>query len=146
MESRKVAYGVTIEEADGRFCVTYPDFPEARTEVASFNEAFDAATHCLEAAIAARIRKGEAIPPPSLILGCKVTPGAAITAKAILHMVLRDTNETAASLAGKLGKDEAYVRELVDPDHATDVEALNAAIGALGIQISMAACSIRVGG
>lgn len=146
MESKKVAYGVTIEQMDARFHVTYPDFPEAKAEVASFSEAFDAATHCLEEAMAARIRKGEAIPPPSLILGCKVTPGAVITSKAILHMALRETKETVASLAEKLGRDEAYVRELVDPDHATTPEELSAAIGTLGIQISMAACSIRTGG
>jgi predicted RNase H-like HicB family nuclease len=145
MESMKVAYGVAIEEMDGRFLVTYPDFPEAHAEATNFNAAFDAATHCLEETIAARIRKGEDIPAPSLILGCKVTPGPRITSKAILHKVLRETSETIASLAKKLGKDEAYVRELLDPDHATIPEDLSAAIGALGIQLSMAACSIRVG-
>lgn len=141
----KIAYGVAIEEEGGRFRVTYPDFPETEAWAANFNAAFDAATHCLEETMAARIRKGEAIPAPSLILGCKVTPGPRITSKAILHTILRDTDETVAGLAKKLGKDEAYIRELLDPDHATDPEALSAAIGALGIQLAMAACSIRVG-
>lgn len=55
MESMKVAYGVAIEEVDGRFVVTYPDFPEARAEAANFSAAFDAATHCLEETMAVRI-------------------------------------------------------------------------------------------
>ena len=142
----KVAYGVAIKEVDGRFVVTYPDFPEARAEAANFSAAFDAATHCLEETMAVRIRKGEAIPAPSLIPGCKVTPGPRITSKAILHTVLRNTGETVASLAAKLEKDEAHIRELLDPDHASDPAELSAAIGALGIQLRMAACSIRVGG
>lgn len=141
----KVSYGVLIDQIDGEFVVTLPDFPEARTQASNFNDAFDAAVVCLEATLAARIRKGEDIPAPSLILNCKVTPGAEIASKALLHKILRQTGKTAADLAKKLGKDEDAVRRLLDPDQAADPAELSAAIAALGVQLAMAACSIRVG-
>lgn len=135
-----------IEQVEGEFVVTYPDFPEARTQAATFNGAFDAAIACLEETLADRIRKAKDIPAPSLILGCKVTPNPAIASKALLHKILLQTGKTAADLALKMGKDEAKICKLLDPDHESNPAELSAAVEALGVQLAMAACSIRMGG
>lgn len=146
MEIAKVAYGVSIEKAGNRFVVTFPDFPEARAEADDFAGAFDIASRCIEETLAERIRKNQAIPAPSLVLGCKVTPGAAIAAKALLHKILRENGKTPTDLAAKLGKGEKEVLALLDPDCTSNPAELSAAIEALGVKLAMAACSIRVGG
>jgi len=146
MEWMQLSYGITIEQVDGQFVVTIPDFPEARATATRFSDAFDAATACLEAALAERIARAEPIPTSSRILGCKATPGTAIASKALLHKILLETGRTAGDLAEKLGTDEAAVRRLLDPDHQSDPAELSAAVAALGVRLALSACSIRGGG
>ena len=146
MEWMQLSYGITIEQIDGQFVITIPDLPEARATATSFSDAFDAATACLEAALAGRITKARPIPAPSRILGCKATPGKAIGSKALLHKILLETGRTAADLAEKLGKDEVAVQKLLDPSHQSDPAELGAAVEALGVRLALGACSIRGGG
>ena len=60
-----LAYPIALEDDDGTFLVTSPDFPELTTFGEDRDEAVARAVHALEEAIAARIHDRKDIPPPS---------------------------------------------------------------------------------
>ncbi len=59
-----LAYPIVLEEDDGNFLATCPDFPELTTFGNSREDALSHAADALEEAIAARIHDGKAIPGP----------------------------------------------------------------------------------
>ena len=69
-----------LEEMEGGFSVTFPDFDEAFTEGDSFAEAVSEAADCLEEALAGRVLRRDDIPAPSPARGRPTAvPGARIT-------------------------------------------------------------------
>ena len=97
-----------LEEPEGGFSVTFPDFDEAFTDGDTVAEAVAEAADCLEEALAGRIARREDIPAPSPAKGRPaVTPGAVLAAKAALYEALREerlSNSACAATLGRSGK------------------------------------------
>jgi antitoxin HicB len=125
--------------ADGRYFVTFPDFPRSATDGADLAEAAEQAADCLGSAIAFALVYKEEIPRPS-------APGRRqrmipvplwIAPKLALYWRMRELGLNNSDLARKLGVTEAVVRRMLDPDHATKTARLEAALEALGQKVVM---------
>lgn len=130
---------LTRDEADGGFVATFPDLPEAITQGDDAADALTQAVDALDEAVAGRIRRGDAIPVPSVPApGQPVVPVPALTAaKASLLLALREAGINKSELAERLGCDEKEVRRLLDPRHASRLTRLQAALTALGKRIAV---------
>jgi antitoxin HicB len=125
----------------GGFVVSCPDFPELLTEGKDRADAIEQATDALEEVFAARIRRGEEIPDPSILaedanaVVVRVPP--IMAAKAALALALRQTGTSQTALARKLGLDEKEVRRLLNPHHASKLARLQAALLALNRDVEI---------
>ena len=123
---------VLIPEPTGGFVVSCPDFPELLTEGSTHSEAVEQAADALEEVFAARIRRGEEIPEPSLpadesaVAWVRLPPINA--AKAALALALRGRGMTQSELARTMGVDEKEVRRLLDPRHPSKLARLQDAL------------------
>lgn len=121
-------------ETGGGFHVTFPDVPGALTSGATEAEALELAEDALVAILAARARKGLAIPLPGAASGesrlVPVPPGVA--AKLALHDAMREQGLTVAALGERLGLGAEAVRELLDPDQRSDSGEVARACEAVG--------------
>ncbi len=136
------AYAVVLTpEPSGGFLVSCPDFPELLTEGDDRADAIEQATDALEEVFAARIRRGEEIPEPSILaedasaVVLRVPP--IMAAKAALALALRQTGMSQVALARKLGLDEKEVRRLLDPHHASKLASLQTALSALNRDVEI---------
>jgi antitoxin HicB len=133
-------YPANVEEdAGGFYLVTFPDFPEAATDARSRDAALLEGTDCLEEAVAGRMKRGDSIPTPS-----PVAKGMVLIAlptlysmKAALYVAMREARLSQSALAAKLGKNEKEVRRLLDPEHASRIAALEAALHSVGKRVRM---------
>lgn len=132
----KLTYPVTLtaDEDDGGFVVTFPDFPEAITQGETIGDALREAEDCLDEAVAARVRLGEALPTPSdaLMEHYLVDVSAHMAAKLLLAEALRESNISKVELARRLNCDEKEVRRLLDPRHGSKLSRMENAMRALG--------------
>lgn len=130
----RYSYPVELsEDTDGRLLAVFADIPGAATDGATRPEALSEAADCLEEALARCIDDGDAIPAPSPARGRPVvSPGALIAAKAALYEALGDANTTKSALARALDCDEAEVRRMLNPRHATKITRLERALAYLG--------------
>jgi len=123
---------VLTPEPTGGFVVSCPDFPELLTEGSTHSEAVEQAADALEEVFAARIRRGEDIPEPSLpadesaVAWVRLPPIKA--AKAALALALRERRMTQSELARTMGVDEKEVRRLLDPRHPSKLARLQDAL------------------
>jgi antitoxin HicB len=124
---------------EGGFIVTFPDVDDALTEGASREEALVNAADALEVALLGRMKDGEGIPIPSGGgEGVAMVPlSAQIAAKVAFYTAFRESGLSRSALARRLGKDEAEVRRMLDPHHATKLPALDEAIRALGRRLTI---------
>ena len=102
---RDFSYPATLtpDHEAGGFVVTFVDVPEAITQGDDVPDALAQAADALEEALAGRIRRGEAIPPPS-----PASPGdhpiavpAQTAAKAALSLAMADAGVGEAQLAAR---------------------------------------------
>jgi antitoxin HicB len=61
-----------------------------------------------------------------------------IAGKLALYLAMREQRITNSDLARRLGVRETVIRRMLDPDHATKTEKLEAALAALGKRIVVA--------
>jgi antitoxin HicB len=127
-------------DEDGRRVVSFPDFPEAHTDGKDLQEAIEEAIDCLGSVIAFRIAGKAEIPAPSpLKRGQRlVLVPLWIAGKLALYLSMRERGTTNCELARRLGVRETVVRRMLDPDHDTKSEKLQAALEALGKRIVVA--------
>jgi len=136
-----IAYPATFRpDESGRPVVSFPDFPRAHTDGKNMQEAFEEATDCLGSVIATHIADKLAIPEPSpLKRGWKLVPVPLwVAGKLALYLTMREQKVTNSDLARRLGVRETVVRRMLDPDHATKSEKLQAALAVLGKRIVVA--------
>lgn len=132
------AYPATFRaDENGRPVVSFPDFPRAHTDGKDLEEAFEEAIDCLGSAIAFRMAEKLEIPPPSpLKRGRRLVPVPLwMAGKLALYLAMRERGINNSELARRLGVRETVVRRMLDPDHDTRSEKLQAALGALGKRI-----------
>ena len=128
-------YPAKIEaDEDGFFLVTFRDLPFAATDGKTNQEALEAATDCLEEAIAMCIDDGLMVPLPSMQrkeeIGI-VLP-ALMAAKAALYITVRKKGLTKAAFARLLNVNEKESRRLLDPHHKTKIPRINEAMSVMG--------------
>jgi antitoxin HicB len=118
----------------GGFIATFPDVPDALTEGATREEAIENAADALEVALLGHMKDGDDIPVPRRRAkgGVPVHVSAQASAKLAFYSAFRESGLSQSSLARRIGKDEAEVRRMLDPYHATKLPALDEALHALG--------------
>ena len=126
-----LSYPIRLEEDDGTMMATSPDFPELTTFGDDRDEAIARAVGALEEAIAARIHHGREIPPPSRGTPCAMLP-ALTTIKVILYRGMREQGVGKAELARRLGWHLPQVDRVLDVQHRSRLDRMEAALGAIG--------------
>ncbi len=129
-----LAYPITLDDDDGTLLATSPDFPEVTTFGEDREEAVARAVHALEEAIAARIHDRKDIPTPSRGDAYAVLP-TLISVKVMLYQGMRDQGVGKAELARRLGWHMPQVDRVLDVQHRSRLDMMDAALGAIGRQL-----------
>jgi antitoxin HicB len=133
-----VRYPVNLQpDTNDSVLVTFPDFPEAATYGEDEQEALVRAVDCLETALSMRIEDRQDIPEPSTSGGKAVTLPALSEAKVELYKAMRAAKVRKAELARRLGVKMPQVDRLLDLDHASRLEQIEAALAALGKRLEV---------
>ena len=127
-------------EAKRAFTVTFPDLPEAITSGRNLPDAMEQAADCLQEALAGRIARKELIPQPSRSKRGQRTIQVALylAPKLALYLTMRERGVSNTQLARLLRVSETVVRRLLDPQHDSKPEKLQAALKSLGKRVSVA--------
>jgi len=135
-------YSVRLEPDDnGTVLVTFPDVPEAITFGEDKADALRRAAEALEAALSIYMDKGEEIPKPGPLRGKKSTVvgvGPLSGAKLALYEALRAEGVRKAELARRLGWRKSQVDRLLDLNHHSRLDQLEAAFAALNKRLTIA--------
>lgn len=131
-------YPVELEEDDGTILVTSPDFPELTTFGIDEAEALARAVDALDEAIAARIHLGQEIPSPSPGNN-QVTLPSLTAVKVILYQGMKDQGIGKAELARRLGWHLPQVDRVLDVNHRSRLDRMDAALGAIGQRLEVSA-------
>ncbi len=131
----EIGYPATFRtDKSGRPVVRFVDLREVMTDGRDLREAVEEAQDCLGSALAARIAHKEEIPYPSrqkrgqrlIAVPLWVAP------KVALYWAMREAGVKNVQLARRLEVRETVIRRLLDPDHATRSDKIQAALAALG--------------
>jgi len=124
-------------DEDRRLLVSFPDFPRAHTDGADTNEAMEEAIDCLGSVIAFALADKTEVPKPSRLKhGQKLVPVPLwIVGKLALYWAIRDMGISQSELARRLNVRETIVRRMLDPNHSTRTEKIQAALEALGKRV-----------
>ena len=133
-----LGYRIKIEPDDnGTLLVTCPALPEVTTFGDDEADAMRRAVGALEEAIAARMAGGEDVPEGHQRGPRLVRLPALTVLKVELYRQMREAGMTRAELARRLGWKRESVDRLFRLDHASRLQQLEAAFGALGQAVSV---------
>ena len=123
----------------GRVLVEFTDLPRVATDGKDEREAMEEAMDALGSELSIRLSRHEEIPAPSTLKrGQRLVPVPLwLAPKLALYLALRDQGVSNSELARKLGVHEKVVRRMLDPEHATKAEKIQAALAALGKQMTV---------
>ena len=124
-------YPVILEKDDDNVLVTSPDFPELTTFGMDREEAIARAVDALEESIASRIHDGQDVPLPSQGMETAVLP-TLTTVKVLLYRGMREQGIGKAELARRLGWHLPQVDRVLDVQHNSRMDLMDAAMGAIG--------------
>ena len=131
-----LSYPILLEDDNGTVLATSPDFPELTTFGDDRDEALARAVGALEEAIAARIHDGRDIPSPSRGTPCAPLP--TLTAvKVALYRGMREQGIGKAELARRLGWHLPQVDRVLDVQHRSRLDRMDAALGAIGRRLEV---------
>ena len=133
-----LAYPIMLEEDDGAVLATSPDFPELTTFGDDREEAVTRAVQALEEAIAARIHGRRDIPTPTPGTAYAILP-TLTSVKVMLYQGMREQGVTKAELARRLGWHLPQVDRVLDVQHRSWLDQIDAALGAIGQQLHVSA-------
>ncbi len=134
----KYSYPVSLEpQDDGSVFVSFPDVPEALTETDNAAEALAEALDCLIAALGGYINDSRHLPKPSNKKSEQrlVSLPPLMSVKLALHELMLEHKITRVALGEKLGVSKRAIRELLDLDHSSRIEQVNAALAVFGKEI-----------
>ena len=135
-----IEYPVVLEkDTNDTILVDFPDVPEAHTFGDDEDEALERAVGALEAALSAYIDLRREIPKPS---ACRrgqraVALPALSESKVRLYQAMRTKGVGKAELARRLNCHLPQVDRLLDLDHGSRLDQLEAAFRALGKQLTI---------
>jgi antitoxin HicB len=120
-------------DPEGGFVVTFPDVPEAITAGETREEALANATEALGLALRGIASLGRGLPKRARHSGfVPVAVEAADALKLALVEAFRQSGLTKTEFGRRLGKTETEARRILDPDHATKIATMQAALASLG--------------
>jgi antitoxin HicB len=124
---------------DGRILVEFVDLPRVATDGKDKREAFEEAMDALGSDLSIRLSRREEIPVPSRAKrGHRMVPVPLwLAPKLALYVAMRDQQVNNSELARRLGVHERVVRRMMDPQHATKAEKIQAALAVLGKQMTV---------
>jgi antitoxin HicB len=134
-----LAYPVDLQpDTNGTLLVTFPEFVEAVTYGDDESDALLRAEGALETVLTARIDDREDIPLPSPPAGrpCVVLP-ALTAAKVLLYRAMREAGVRKADLARRLGWHGPQIDRLLDLNHASRLDQIEAALAVLGKRLKI---------
>lgn len=125
--------------ADGRVLVVFPDLPRVATDGKDHSEAMEEAMDALGSDLSIRLSRREKIPEPSPPKrGHRLIPVPFwLAPKLALFVAMRDQGVSNSELARRLGVHERVIRRMLDPAHASKPARIQAALAALGKQLSL---------
>ena len=133
-----LTYPIALEDDDGTVLATSPDFPELTTFGDDREEAVARAVHALEEAIAARIHDRKDIPTPSPGETYALLP-TLTSVKVMLYQGMREQGVGKAELARRLGWHMPQVDRVLDVQHRSRLDQMDAALGAIGRRLHVTA-------
>src|ERR1039457_5622849 len=125
--------------SDGRVLVEFVDLPHVATDGKDGREAMEEAVDALGSDLSIRLSRREEIPTPSAPKrGQRLVPVPLwLAPKLALYLAMRDQRVSNSELARRLGLHERVIRRMLDPEHATKAERIQAALAALGKQMTV---------
>jgi antitoxin HicB len=125
--------------SDGRILVEFVDLPRVATDGKDYGEAMEEARDALGSDLSIRLSRREEIPTPSAAKrGQRLVPVPLwLAPKLALYLAMRDRQVNNSGLARRLGIHERVIRRMLDPKHATKAEKIQAALAALGKQMTV---------
>jgi antitoxin HicB len=136
----EIGYPATFRtDESGRVVVRFIDLREAMTDGRDLREALQEAQDCLGSALAGRLAHKEEIPCPSKPKYRQRIVAAPlwVAPKVALYWAMREAGVNNVQLARRLSVRETVIRRMLDPDHATRSEKIQAALSALGKRFSV---------
>jgi antitoxin HicB len=128
-----------VPDTNGQWLVTFRDVPEAITSGSSKEDALARAPDALETAMEFYVDAGKDLPKPSA--GHKgdyaVWPSVLAHLKLAVYQGMRNKGVSKAELARRLGWHAPQVDRLLDLQHATRTDNVEAAIEALGLRLDV---------
>ena len=135
-----LAYPVILQpDTNGTLLVHFPDIPEAHTFGEDEDEALARAADALEAALSLYIDLRKPIPSPARPKRRQksVLLSTLAEAKVRLYSLMRETGIGKAELARRLNVHLPQVDRMLDLDHASRIDQLEAAFKALGKRLRL---------
>jgi antitoxin HicB len=128
--------------SDGRVLVEFVDLPRVSTDGKDHHEAMEEAMDVLGSELSFRLSGREDIPAPSALKrGHRMVPVPLwLAPKLALYLAMRDQEVNNSELARRLGVHERVIRRMLDPQHATKAEKIQAALAPLGKQMTVEVC------
>ena len=125
--------------SDGRILVEFSDLPRVGTDGKDDREAMEEAMDALGSDLSVRLSRREEIPVPSSSKRRQrlVPVPLWLAPKLALYLAMRDQHVNNSELARRLGVHERVVRRMLKPEHATKAEKIQAALVALGKQMTV---------
>lgn len=122
-----------------RVLVEFIDLPRVATDGKDGREAMEEAMDALGSDLSIRLSRREEIPAPSPAKrGQRMVPVPLwLAPKLALYLAMRDQQVSNSELARRLGLHERVVRRMLDPEHATKAEKIQAALTVLGKQMTV---------
>ena len=124
---------------DGRVLVEFVDLPRVSTDGKDDREAMEEAMDALGSELSIRLSRREEIPASSAAKrGQRPVPVPLwLAPKLALYLAMRDQDVNNSELARRLGVHERVIRRMLDPEHTTKAEKIQAALSALGKQMTV---------
>ena len=129
------AYPVRLKASgQGGFIASFPDVPEALTEADTKDEALRWAQDALVVALSGYLDDRAAVPRPSPAKRGQylVALPPLIALKLAIYRAMQEQGVSQSELARRLGCDSRQVRRILDLDHRSRLDLLDAALKALG--------------
>ncbi len=129
----------TPDKEAGGYVVTFPDVPEAVTQGETIEEAAEMASEALELALTFYTEQWKDLPVPgNPKRGLRMVPVPALSeAKFKLYSALRAAGIRKIDLARRLKCSPSQVDRLLDIQHASKLDQLEAAFRAIGKRLSI---------
>ena len=132
----RIQYPATLSrDEDGRYLVKFRDFGWGGTDGETIEEALSEASDCLDELIAVTMENDEALPVPGDMLAVNtypVAPSALMAAKAAIYGEQKAKRHKKTELAALVGKNEKFIRTLLDPNAGSKIQSIEEVLHALG--------------